>query len=811
MILQPVLPADLALLAPHPADSRDPTVTAPTLYHRGHNPRQLIRRTLGVLLAIGSGVALQTSSAAEPPPGSSAYFGGKIGLTAERSVPNWPKAVSASAGAPNIVVILLDDVGFGDTSTFGGLAQTPELDKLAAQGLRYNNFNTTAMCSPTRAALLTGRNHHRVGFGVITEYAGGYPGYDSIWKDSAASIAEVLRRRGYSTSAFGKWHNTPDWEISPIGPFDRWPTGRGFEYFYGFMGPAGMENQWEPTRLYRNTTPVDAPATPKQGYHLTTDITDEAIRWIDEHEARAPDKPYFLYFATGAVHAPHHAPREWIDRYRGAFDMGWDQLNAEIFKRQQHLGVIPSHTELTPRPSEIPAWASLSTDRKKLYARQMEVYAGFISHTDYEVGRLLKEVRSGASGDNTLVLYIVGDNGASGGGPLDGYAWGATTVAEQLRQIDKLGGPEIPMNLYSGGWAWAGDTPFQYWKTIASHFGGVRDPLVVSWPAKIKKVGGLRSQFTHVTDVAATLYDVVGISLPLSVNGVEQQPLDGVSFAQTFNDSGAPSAHHTQYFELLGNRALYNDGWVAAARHQSATDWFGTTDTDYSKDRWELYHVSEDFSEAHNLALQRPDKVEELKDLFDQEAKKNGVYPLGGSRSPGKPSLTDGRRELTYLSSEQRIPVADVPPLGTMSYRISADVVIPESGAQGILASCGDRAYGFTWYVKDGHVVYENKAGTHHEMITSRTRLPPGKVRLVYEFQRDNPTPARGDDWDHTAGKGRLYINGVLAGQASFSSVELSDDRALYVGHATGAAVSDAYTQPFTFTGGIEQIKVELR
>lgn len=422
---------------------------------------------------------------------ASSSFKGKIGFSAKESTPDWPKSVKAPKDAPNIVLILLDDIGFADASTFGGTAQTPELDKLAAQGLRYNNFNTTAMCSPTRAALLTGRNHHRVGFGIIADFAGGYPGYNSVWKKSTASIAQVLHVNGYSTAAFGKWHNTPDWEITPTGPFDRWPTGLGFEYFYGFMGPGGEDNQWEPAKLYRNTTPVNPPATPERGYHFTADMTDEAIRWIRTHESLAAEKPYFLYFATGAVHDPHHAPKEWIDRYQGRFDRGWDELNKEIFARQKKLGIIPANAKLTPRPKEVPAWNSLSADQKKLYARQMEVYAGFIAHTDAQVGRLLNAVRATTDGDNTLVMYIVGDNGSAGWAPLDGATSGASTVQEQLQYLDKLGSPEIPNNIYSKGWAWAGNTPFQYWKTIASHFGGTRDPLVVSWPARIKEDKGI--------------------------------------------------------------------------------------------------------------------------------------------------------------------------------------------------------------------------------------------------------------------------------------------------------------------------------
>ena len=559
-------------------------------------------------------------------------FKGRIGISAKDSKPDWPKPVTAPKGAPNIVLIMLDDIGFGDTSTFGGPAQTPALDKLAAEGLRYNTFHTTSICSPTRAALLSGRNHHRVGFGDITQTASGYPGYNAFWKKNSASIAEILYQNGYRTTAFGKWHNVPSKESKPSGPYERWPTGLGFEYFYGFMG--GQVSQWEPTGLYRNTTPVDPPATAAQGYHLTTDLTDDAIRWLNTHESLSPDQPYLLYFAPGAVHEPHHAPKQWIDRYRGKFDRGWDKIREEIFARQKKLGVIPASTKLTQRPKAIPAWDSLSSDQKKLYARQMEVYAGFVAHTDAEVGRLLEKVRSGPDADNTLIIYIVGDNGAAGQMGLDGgFVGKLTTVQEQLQHIDDLGSEKVARNFYSAGWAWVGSTPFQGWKRIASHLGGTRNPLIISWPAHIKDKGGLRSQFTYVTDVAATIYDVTGIPFPSSVNGTPQQPLDGVSFAHTFNNVDAISHHYVQYFEVRGYRAIYKDGWVAAARHRTPWDWWDKNEKNdnYQDDRWELYHVATDFSQAHDVAAQYPEKLKALRTLFHQEASRNNVYPLGAS------------------------------------------------------------------------------------------------------------------------------------------------------------------------------------
>ncbi len=431
--------------------------------HR-RDPKHSMRKLVTGLVAL---VVAHLAVAAEVLPHSEPPFKGKIAFDVKNSVPYWPEAAKAPQGAPNIVIVLLDDIGFADTSTFGGVAQTPELDKFAALGLRYINFNNASICAATRAALLSGRNHHHVGFGVV-ESTGDFPGYSSVWRKSTVSIAEILRRNGYSTAAVGKWHNTPLWEISPAGPFDRWPTGLGFEYFYGFLG--GMENQWEPSRLYRNTTAVEPRATPQQGYHLTTDLADEAIGWVRTHESLAPQKPYFLYFAPGAVHVPHQAPKEWIDRYRGAFDRGWDELRGEVFARQKQLGVIPANAQLTPRPAVIPAWSSLSADQKRLYARQMEVYAGYVAHTDHEVGRLLQAVQQQPGADNTLILYIVGDNGATEGGP-DGATDNLSSVADQMQHIDELGSYRVPLNVYAAGWGWMGSTPFS---------GGRRSPRILA-------------------------------------------------------------------------------------------------------------------------------------------------------------------------------------------------------------------------------------------------------------------------------------------------------------------------------------------
>jgi arylsulfatase A-like enzyme len=738
--------------------------------------------------------------AADVLPQPESLFKGKLAFSVKDAVPDWPQPALAPKGAPNVVLILLDDVGFSAASVFGGPVQTPALDQLAAQGLRYNRFHVSAQCSPTRASLLSGRNDHRVGFGAVGE--GGFPGYNTIWPKEAAPIAEVLRQNGYSTAAVGKWHNTPMWEISPVGPFDRWPTGLGFEYFYGFMGAA--ESQWEPS-LYRNTTAVEPRATVQQGYHLTTDLTDEAIRWVQTHESLAAEKPYFLYFATGATHVPHHAPKEWIDRYRGQFDAGWDRVREATFLRQRQLGVIPADADLTARPEEIPAWDSLPADERRLLARQMEVYAGFLAHTDHEVGRLLKAVQESPGGQNTLILFIIGDNGASSEGGLIG---GADYVASLLGYLDDLGGPRFSNNEYSSGWAWALSTPFQWQKLIASHLGGTRNPLIVSWPLRIKDRGGVRSQYAHVNDVAATLYDVAGVRFPSMVNGVKQLPLDGVSFAESFQNAAAPSRHTVQIYEQWGNRAIYQSGWLANARHfiPWATDRFEKVD--YAQDRWELYHLDDDFSQARDIAAQNPQKLKALQALFDVEAKRNNIYPLGGARPLGDVSVfqearypTAGKREFVYHSGLARIPSWQAPDF-TRSHRITANVVMPDKDADGVIIVIGSRYGGFALYVKGNHLIYESGSESTHVVLSSPA-LPAGESVLAYEFVREESNLTK------VTGIGRLYVNGKVVAEAKQSAV--LDWGPLGVGEAFGSPVSSAFSPPFKFSGALQQVTVELQ
>jgi arylsulfatase len=757
-------------------------------------------------------VAMAVEILPKPP----APFKGTINVDRDKSRPDWPQAPTAPAGAPNVVVILLDDVGYGAASVFGGPAQTPELERLAAGGLRYNSFHVNSLCSPTRAALLSGRNSHQLGFGTVIEGASGYPGYNATWPKKAASVAEVLKQNGYSTAAFGKWHNTPGWELTDNGPFDHWPTGLGFEYWYGFQ--TGQENQWEP-RLFRNTVAVEPDSTPAQGYHFTTDITNDAIRWLHQHDALTPDKPFFLYFATGAIHTPHHVPPEWIDKYKGKFDQGWDKLREETFARQKQLGVIPASAELTPRPAELPAWDSLNSDQKKLLARQAEVAIAYLAHTDHEVGRVLDAIREEGKFNNTLVFYIVGDNGASAEGGIEGLdlrTWRgrADTVAKRLPNIDKLGSDEF-FNHYSSAWAWGLDTPFQWTKQVASHLGGTTDPLIVSWPAKIKDQGGLRRQFQHVNDIAPTIYEFAGIKFPEVVNGVKQIPLEGKSLAYTFNSPEAPSKHTVQYTELGGNRSIYKDGWWAGVRYllpwQSLLDEKPNDNVTFRS--WELYNLSEDFSQAHNLADKYPDKLKELQALFDKEAKRNQVYPLAPRRLP-QPSPADGRKSFTDREGVQRVSLRSAPDIAGKSHSISAQVIIPAQGAEGVIIAEGGRFGGFTLYVKEGHLVYEaNAYGDPQGRVVSSEPLIPGRNLIVLDFKADD-APLVVDTYpgrNLRGGTASLLVNGKPAGQGKIGVLGGFYTETLDIGRDLGSPVSKDYGVPFAFNGKIDTVTVYLK
>jgi arylsulfatase len=699
----------------------------------------------------------------EPP------FKGKIGRTVKDSTPDFPKGAEAPKGAPNVLLILTDDVGFGASSTFGGPIQTPNFQRVADVGLHYNMFHTTALCSPTRAALITGRNHHSVASGVITEMATGYPGYNSLVPKSAGSVGEVLRENGYNTSWFGKAHNVPDWMSSQAGPFDLWPSGLGFEYFYGFLG--GDSDQWHPA-LYENTRPIE-PYVGNPNYILDHDLADKAIAWMQMQHALAPNKPWFLYYATGTAHAPHHAPKEWIAKYKGQFDQGWDKVREETLARQIKLGIVPPNTQLTKRPEQIPAGDSLSADQKRLYAHMMEVYAGALSHADNQIGRLLDAIQDSGQLDNTLVIFIMGDNGASAEGTLQGTTNEVATAANGVKEslpyllsmIDQLGGP-MTYNHYPVGWAHAMDAPMQWTKQIASHFGGTRNGMVISWPARIKDKGGIRSQFCHVIDIVPTIYEAVGITPPTVMDGVLQKPLDGVSLVYTFDDAKVPTRHPTQYFEMLGNRAIYKDGWMASTtplRLPWVTSGYEPNPDDF---KWELYNIDKDFSQANNLVDQYPDKLRELQDAFDAEAKRYNVYPLDSSfasrADPAiRPSLTRGRTEFTYYPGMIRIPEGSAPDFKNKSWTIAAEVVIPDNGASGVLATIGGRFGGWGLLMQDSKPLFAyalSNQPQHKFRIGSDQAIPAGNHVVRFNFKYDGGGIGKG-------ATGTLFVDGQQVAQ----------------------------------------------
>ena len=768
------------------------------------------------LLAFGA-VAASAQDVVLPKPEPS--FQGKIGRTVKDSTPDFPKSTEAPSGAPNVLLILVDDVGFGATSTFGGPIEMPNLQRLADEGLRYNMFHTTALCSPTRAALITGRNHHTTASGVITEFATGYPGYNSVIPRSSGSVGEGLRENGYNTSWFGKMHNVPDWMSSQAGPFDLWPSGLGFEYFYGFLG--GDSDQWHPA-LYENTRPIE-PYLGKPNYILDRDLADQAINWLRMQHALAPTKPWFLYYATGTAHAPHHAPIEWITKYTGQFDQGWDKVREETLARQIKLGIVPANTRLTKRPDEIPAWDSLSADQKRLYARMMEVYAGALSHADYQIGRVLEAVRESGQIENTLVIFVVGDNGASAEGTMQGttneVATAANGVTESLpyllSMMDQLGGP-LTYNHYPVGWAHAMDSPMQWTKQIASHFGGTRNGLVISWPARIKDKGGIRSQFSHVIDIVPTMYEAAGITPPTMMDGTQQKPLEGVSLVYTFDSANAPTRHGTQYFEMLGNRAIYKDGWMANTT-PLRLPWI-TIGSEPSPDdfKWELYNVNEDFSQANNLADKNPAKLKELQDAFDVEARKYNVYPLDSSfasrADPAiRPSLTRGRTEFTYYPGMVRIPEGSAPNFKNKSWAIAAEVGIPDGGASGVLATLGGRFGGWALLMQDSkpQFVYALSNQPEHKFrISSNQPVSPGNHVVRFGLKYDGGGIGKG-------ATGTLFVDGTPVAEGRIPQtigVRFSLDETFDVGSDMGTPVAEDYADkmPFTFTGALKRFVVIL-
>jgi len=728
--------------------------------------------------------------------------------------------VTPPAGAPNVLIVLIDDAGFGSSSAFGGPCATPTAERLASEGLKYNRFHTTALCSPTRQALLTGRNHHSVGMGGITEIATGSPGYNSILPNTCSPLARTLKLNGYGTAQFGKCHEVPVWQTSPAGPFDAWPTGGGgFEYFYGFIG--GEAHQWYPS-LYEGTTPVEVKKTPEEGYHLMDDMTTKAINWIGQQKALIPDKPFFVYFAPGATHAPHHVPSEWADKYKGKFDQGWDKLREETFARQLKLGVIPPDSKLTPRPPQIPAWDDMPAELKPVLIRQMEVYAGFLEYADHHVGRLVDALENLGVLEDTLIYYIIGDNGASGEGTLNGTyneminfngAAALETPEFLMERLDKLGGPES-YNHYAVGWAHALDTPYQWTKQVASHFGGTRNGTIVHWPKGVEGKGELRTQFHHVIDVAPTILELAGLPQPTFVNGVQQRPIEGVSMAYSFNDAKAAEQHETQYFEMFGNRGIYHKGWTAVTRHKTPWILQGEKTPAFDDDVWELYDTNNDWSQANNLAKQMPDKLHDLQRLWLIEATRFNVLPLDdniGARMnsdlAGRPVLIKGKSQILF-GSMGRLSENSVLNMKNKSHAVTAEIIVPQNGVEGVIVAQGGNIGGWSLYVKGGKLKYcYNLLGIQQFYAESADPLPPGEHQVRMEFAYDGGGPGKG-------GTATLFLDGKKVGEGKVgatAAVVFSADDGCDVGVDTGSPVSPEYgPRGNEFTGTIKGVQLAI-
>ena len=749
-------------------------------------------------------------------------FNGKIAQTAADSTPDFPKPVEAPKGSPNVLLILTDDVGFAASSPFGGPINTPVFEALARDGLRYNQFHTTAMCSPSRSALITGRNHHSNSTGVIMELSTGYPGYNSVMTKANGSVAEILKQNGYNTGWFGKNHNVPDWQTSQAGPFDLWPTGLGFEYFYGFIG--GDTDQWH-SAIFEGTKPIEAEEqSGDRSAHFDQLMADKAISWMRLQNSMAPNKPFFAYYAPGTSHAPHHAPKEWIAKFKGQFDKGWDVARAETLARQIKLGIAPAGTQLTPRPKEIPAWDSLSADQKMVYARMMEVYAAALAHADYQIGRVIQSVKDSGEYDNTIIIFIQGDNGASTEGSLQGTTNeigvtgnGVLESIEYLKsRMDDLGGPTT-YNHYPVGWAHAMNTPFQWAKVVASHLGGTRNGMVVSWPSKIKDRGAIRSQFHHIIDVAPTILAMTGIASPDILNGIKQKPIEGVSMAYSFDHAAAPTTHPTQYFELMSNRGIYSNGWMASTTPQRLP-WIATgPDPKPESFKWELYNIAQDFSQSRDLASANPAKLKELQAIFDVEAKKYNVYPLETSFATRadvtlRPSLTLGRSSFAYYPGAIRISEGTAPDTKNRSFSVTANIIVPKGGANGVLATQGGNFGGWGLFVNDGkpQFVYAFSNQPQHKFrIASKTALAPGKHVVRFDLQYDGGGRGKG-------ALGVLTVDGAKVAEGRIATTianRYSLDETFDVGQDTGTAVVDDYTvkMPFLFSGTLEKLTVDLK
>jgi arylsulfatase len=757
-------------------------------------------------------------------------FPGVIGRTVDESTPAWPAPARARDGAPNVLFFVLDDVGYGQLSTFGGLVDTPNIDRVAASGLRYANMHTTALCSPTRSCILTGRNHHSSGVACIMELATGYPGYDGRMPFENGMLPEMLLPHGYNTFCLGKWHLSPSEENTAAGPFHRWPLGRGFERFYGFLG--GETNQWYPD-LTRDNASVPQPRQPEGGYHLSEDLADQAIKLILDAQVNAPEKPFFMYYATGAAHAPHHVPKEWADRYKGRFDMGWDAYRETVFQRQKEMGLLPADAELSPRDPDVPEWDSLSDDERRLYVRMMEVFAGFVSHADHHFGRILDTLEQIGELDNTLIM-IISDNGASAeGGPTGSFNEMLffnnvpESFEDNLARIDELGGTKA-YNHYAWGWTWAGNTPFRRWKR-ETYRGGSTDPFVLAWPAGMSARGEVRTQYAHAIDMVPTVLDALGIEPPQTIRGVVQSPLEGVSLAHTFDAPDAATRHTTQYFEMFGHRSIYHDGWRAVC------PWPGPNFTEAAQrghklgdpitpqvldqlDRggWELYRVADDDpTESHDVAVEHPDKLRELISLWWAEATKYKVLPLDGSLQPRvaveRPQTSKARTRYVYYPGGSVVPAFAAPPVFNRPYSIEADVEVAAAGTEGVLVAQGGDAGGYSFHVADGRLRYVyNYVGREQFELEATETLTEGRHALRFEFEpTGEPDFAKGKG---AAGRGQLYVDGRLVANAEFPHTTpiIFELEGLSCGYDFGAPAADGYEPPFAFTGTIHQVAFDV-
>ena len=757
---------------------------------------------------------------------SGTTFPGTIGRTADESSPAWPKPTRAVPGTPNVLMVVLDDTGFGQLGCYGSPIETPNFDALASGGLRYNNMHTTALCSPSRSCIVTGRNHHSNGMACVTEFATGFPGYNGVIPFENGFLSEMLLGHGYSTFMVGKWHLTPSSQETAAGPYDRWPLARGFERFYGFLG--GDTSQWYPDLVYDNHQ-VDPPATPEEGYHLTEDLVDRSIQFIADARQVDPDKPFYLHLCFGATHAPHHVPREWADKYAGKFDDGWDAYRELVFARQKKLGVVPSDADLSRHDPDVPDWGSLPEPARRLFSRMMEVFAGFLSHTDHHLGRLLDFLREQGQLDNTIVM-VISDNGASAeGGPTGTtnesqfFNNAPESLEDSLAALDEIGGPKH-FNHYPWGWTWAGNTPFRRWKR-ETYRGGTSDPFIVSWPKGIKARGEVRTQYAHIIDMVPTVLDLLGIEPPTAIRGVTQSPIQGVSLAPTLDDADAASGHRTQYFEMLGHRSIYHDGWRAVCpwpgpSFTEAGVGFGEPIaaeklTELDAEGWELYHVAEDFAETRNLATEHRDKLIALIGTWYAEAGKYGVLPVDGSGVPrllgDKPLVAVPRDRYVYLPHTQSIPFAAGPRVLNRPHSITASVELPESGAEGVLLSQGSAAGGYALYMLDNRLHYvHNYVGRSLHSVSTPEPVPAGSHELRFEFEpTGKPDLANGRG---APGRLQLYVDGTLVAdaEAPVTTPFMLNPGALTCGANPGSPVTPEYTSPFRFTGTLRSVVIDV-